>query len=77
MSWIPCAKCGGTGSPLESTSLWVGPPSDVECRECKGSGAAKCEKHGCSEDAAGFDDDGNALCNDCLMEWAMNYSEDA
>ena len=41
----------------------------VKCETCKGSGNQICEAR-CGEDATCFNDDGEALCGDCLMEWA-------
>lgn len=36
-----------------------------------GSGNARCDNRGCENAAAGFDEFGDALCEDCLMEVAM------
>lgn len=77
MSIIPCHKCQGEGRIFKSK--YGGNDPDVwdagECPECEGGGDAACEKRGCDQKAAGFNDDGEALCEDCLMEWASNYSE--
>jgi len=43
--------------------------------KCEGSGNQKCDNRGCDELAIGFNDDGDALCQDCLMEWAMQEFE--
>jgi hypothetical protein len=79
MAILFCSKCSGEGSLY--TSKYGGNDPDVwrtgECESCNGSGAQVCEARGCDEPAVGFNDDGEALCEDCLMEWAMNYSEDA
>ena len=45
------------------------------CDACEGSGTHKCDNRGCDEDAIGFNDDGKALCEDCLMEWATKEFE--
>lgn len=29
----------------------------------------KCESRNCEEAAIGFNDDGEALCEDCMFEW--------
>lgn len=34
----------------------------------------ECEHRGCSEEAIGFNDDGEALCEDHLFEWATWFS---
>jgi DnaJ-class molecular chaperone len=58
--YLPCIKCGGSGSVDEET-----------CEACEGSGNHTCDKRGCRERAVGFDDNGRALCEDCLSEWTM------
>lgn len=75
---LHCLKCSGEGRIFKSK--YGGNDPDVwdagECPECEGSGSAVCDARGCSEKAAGFNDDGEALCEDCMMEWATNYAED-
>jgi RecJ-like exonuclease len=61
MSQLPCRNCEGSGASCY----------DGECVECHGSGNQKCDNRGCDELAIGFNDDGDALCPDCLTEWAM------
>lgn len=58
---LHCSKCQGEAA---------------ECDACDGSGSQRCEARSCSEQAIGFDEDGRALCEDCLAEWACNYGED-
>lgn len=79
MTMLTCAKCSGEGTIY--TSRYGGNDPDVwptgECPACKGSGQTACESHGCDSDAIGFDEDGRALCADCLFEWAENYRGEA
>lgn len=35
-----------------------------------------CEASGCDEDAVAFNDDGEALCEDCLLEWCQEQGRD-
>lgn len=37
----------------------------------------QCESSGCKEKAVAFNDDGEALCEDCLMEWATTQADGA
>ena len=73
MSILPCPKCGGEGRKWESRyggndpDVWDAGP----CEACNGSGNYVCDERGCTEPAVGFNDDGEALCKDCLMEWSM------
>lgn len=71
-----CAKCGGEGSLYGSR--YGGNDPDVyrtgKCDACDGSGTAKCDARGCDEDAVAFNDDGEALCPDCLADWMMNMA---
>ena len=62
---LPCYKCSGA---CESAA-------GVECSACAGSGQQICESRGCAEKAVGFNDDGKALCEDCLAEWATGFTE--
>ena len=77
MAILPCTKCGGEGTLY--TSRHGGNDPDVwpigTCDACGGSGNAVCEARGCSEHGVGFNDDGELLCEDCLLEWAT--AEDA
>ena len=76
MSFIPCSCCHGEGRKL--TSRWGGNDPDVidngQCAACEGSGNETCEARGCSETAQGFDEDGRALCEECLFEWMCSLS---
>ena len=78
MSILPCSKCSGEGSLY--ASRYGGNDPDVwragECDACSGSGNEVCSSRGCDEPAVAFNDDGDALCADCLMEWTMDYAED-
>lgn len=69
---LPCSKCGGEGKLY--ASRYGGNDPDVwatgTCPVCEGSGTQVCEARGCKEAAVGFSDDGEALCGDCLFEWA-------
>ena len=40
-----------------------------KCDACDGSGNEVCSSRGCDEPAVAFNDDGDALCADCLMDW--------
>lgn len=68
---LTCSKCQGEGSLY--TSRYGGNDPDVwrtgECPACKGSGNETCASRGCKEDAVGFNEDGEALCDICLTEW--------
>lgn len=72
---LTCPKCAGEGATY--TSKHGGNDPDVwregQCPACKGGGNAKCEGRGCNENAVGFNDDGDALCEDCLQEWALSF----
>ena len=72
-----CHKCQGEGRKIESR--YGGNDPDTYdagvCEACSGSGHEACHNRGCDEPAIGFDDDGNALCQDCLMEWTMGMHE--
>lgn len=57
---LPCRRCSGEGG---------------ECQACDGSGMQQCDNRGCEEPAVGFDNNGKALCEDCLSEWVSNYTE--
>lgn len=68
---LPCPKCSGEGRIWKST--YGGNDPDVwdagQCEECTGDGNARCDARGCDEKAIAFNDDGEALCEDCLAEW--------
>lgn len=70
-----CRNCSGEGRIFKSR--YGGNDPDVwdggQCEQCEGTGAQKCEARGCTEPAIGCDEDGEALCVDCLAEWAANY----
>lgn len=70
---LTCTKCAGDGSLYASKH--GGNDPDVwrvgTCDECDGSGNARCEARGCSENAVVFNDDGEALCEDCFAEWVQ------
>lgn len=72
-----CLKCGGEGRRY--TSRYGGNDPDVrdegECEECEGSGNARCDHRGCTNNAVAFDEDGRALCEDCLEEWMIDNSQ--
>lgn len=72
-----CRKCGGEGTLYDSR--YGGNDPDVypvgKCEACDGSGNQQCEARGCKEVAVAFNDDGEALCQDCLMEWTMQEFE--
>lgn len=57
---IPCSECQGEGVSRGR-----------ECVSCGGNGNQTCENRGCDEIAIAFNDDGKALCEDCLMEWQI------
>jgi hypothetical protein len=77
MALLFCCKCQGEGKLY--TSRYGGNDPDVyptgECPACEGSGNQRCDNRGCDEDAVGFNDDGEALCEDCLMEWNVDNSQ--
>ena len=74
---IPCSRCSGEGSLY--ASRYGGNDPDVwrtgECDACNGSGNQVCEQRGCHEPAIAFNDDGEALCEDCLSEWTIAGNE--
>jgi hypothetical protein len=77
--FLPCRKCQGEGREIRMGTVYepgCGHPHKGEvdrgaCFECHGSGTAICESRGCDEPAVAFDDDGLALCEDCLSESLM------
>lgn len=72
-----CQKCGGEGQLY--TSRYGGNDPDVwatgKCPVCDGSGYQVCEARGCDQPAIAFNDDGEALCDDCLMEWMQDEAD--
>lgn len=72
---LPCTKCSGEGRIFKSR--YGGNDPDVwdagQCDVCEGSGNATCDARGCNEKAVAFNEDGEALCEDCLAEWTCNY----
>lgn len=77
MARLPCSNCQGEGSLY--TSRYGGNDPDVwrtgECDACTGSGQQICEARGCSQPAIAFNDDGEALCEDCMADWACSYGD--
>jgi hypothetical protein len=73
---MACGKCAGSGQRYASRN--GGNDPDVwavgKCDACEGSGNETCEARGCSEPAVAFNDDGEALCEECIAEWATNYA---
>lgn len=61
---LPCIRCQGAG--VYGAEM---------CEACNGSGNHTCDNRGCDEPAVGFNDDGKALCADCLMEWQTEAFE--
>lgn len=77
MAILHCIKCGGEGREYKST--YGGNDPDVwdagRCEACDGSGNHECENRGCENPAVGFDEDGTPMCEDCLMESAMDNGQ--
>jgi len=75
---LNCTRCDGEGSLYGSR--YGGNDPDVyrigPCDACDGSGDQICEARGCNEPAGAFNDDGEALCEDCLSEWAVAALEE-
>ncbi|MBB4347991.1 hypothetical protein [Aliirhizobium cellulosilyticum] len=71
---LTCSTCNGEGAIFKSRyggndpDVW----RDRECEACNGSGNQVCEARSCSETAVAFNDDGEALCEDCLLEWTIS-----
>lgn len=55
---LPCRNCQGEALV-----------NDEPCTACDGSGTQKCDSRGCKMKAIGFNDNAEALCEDCLSEW--------
>ena len=77
MNILHCLKCGGEGRIYKSK--YGGNDPDVwdagKCEECDGTGVARCQSRFCSNEGVGFNDGGELLCEDCLAEWADEYSD--
>ena len=78
MTVLSCRACNGEGRIFKSRyggndpDVWDAGP----CPECEGSGNQPCESRHCHECAVAFNDDGEALCEDCLiMEWMTDAGE--
>lgn len=75
MPIIPCtnvtAKAASGNQNTAAMIRTCGTRKCETCETCDGSGNATCDNRGCEDAAVGFDEDGNALCEDCLMEAAM------
>lgn len=75
---IPCHRCAGEGAIFKSR--YGGNDPDVwrvgDCEACEGDGQQRCDARGCSEKAVVFNDDGEALCEDCLAEWVLEAGDD-
>lgn len=75
---LTCTKCSGEGTIYASKH--GGNDPDVwrvgACDECDGSGNAICEARGCKENAVVFNDDGEALCENCFSEWVIAEFEE-
>jgi hypothetical protein len=71
MSALPCSRCGGEGKLYDSK--YGGNDPDVwctgACPVCEGGGSQECEARGCKELAVAHNEDGEALCADCMQEW--------
>jgi hypothetical protein len=78
MTILPCAACGGEGRKFRSQ--WGGNDPDIwdagECEDCEGSGNQSCESRRCNEPSVGFNDNGTALCEDCMMQWIAEKFND-
>ena len=78
MARLFCPTCSGEGRIYKSR--YGGNDPDVwdagACPACGGSGDQTCDARGCNEPAIAFNDDGEALCEDCLLEWAESYAHD-
>ena len=74
---LSCLKCNGEGRIFKSK--YGGNDPDVwdagKCAECDGSGTAVCESRGCTQAAIAFNDDGEAMCEDCLAEYVTANSQ--
>lgn len=68
---LHCLACSGEGRKY--SSRYGGNDPDVyetgKCEACGGSGNERCHARGCEQDATVFDEDGRALCEDCLIDW--------
>lgn len=79
---LPCQKCSGEGREIRYGMTYepgcshahMGEVDRGVCPYCHGSGTAICEAGGCDEPAIAFDDDGRALCEDCLSDSIMEQA---
>jgi len=78
MPRLNCMSCAGEGRIF--ISRYGGNDPDVwdagKCEACDGSGDQYCENHGCGYAADGLNDDGEALCADCLASWNAQHADD-
>lgn len=76
MPLITCIACQGEGRIFKS--YYGGNDPDVwdagKCEACDGSGNETCHARGCNEQAVSFNDDGEALCEDCMIEWVTEHA---
>jgi hypothetical protein len=67
---LACTACDGEGRRYKSH--YGGNDPDMtdadKCDACDGSGDQLCESRGCKEKAVAFNEDGEALCEDCFFE---------
>ena len=81
MSILYCPTCGGEGRLYKSK--YGGNDPDVwdagKCEACDGTGHHTCEERGCNEKAVAFNEDGEALCEDCMCEWMtdLDYAKNS
>lgn len=77
MGVLACLSCNGSGRKY--ASRYGGNDPDVwdsgSCEECEGRGDQKCQARRCNERAVALNDDGEALCEDCLSEWVTSGAE--
>lgn len=68
-----CSECSGEGSIY--ASRYGGNDPDVyrvgPCEDWGGTGKAICEARGCKEEAVAYNDDGELMCEDCLLDWQI------
>jgi hypothetical protein len=72
-----CRNCAGEGRIFRS--YHGGNDPDVwdagKCEACDGSGNQVCEARGCNEIAVSLNEDGDAMCEDCLAEYLIANSQ--
>ena len=68
---LPCPTCQGEGRIWKSK--YGGNDPDVwdagQCPTCEGAREMRCDVRKCKGWAVGFNEDGEAMCEDCLAEW--------